>query len=170
MREFYVHAGRPPMTLEEAELLISGQAIARGGGPGGPVLPHQLHGDRLREFEKAQDRGWIRGTEPALRNAWWVWCEATNHPFVTVRPTGRLAEVEMDLREFCGGHPFPGLQDQVRALCEPHSRRRRCFYGRFTQVTVSLLQADEVAEALVDLAQALARQVPEDEWRRRTGR
>lgn len=156
MRTYYAGAGSRPLTLEDVDLLIAGQAVMVT--PFGDHLPHKLNAAGLAEYAEAQRRGWIYARTTALKNAWFAWCKANRHPYVWVEQvgSGRLARVEMDLI----GYPKPDrpAMDRVRAevdaLCREHAQQRRYYAGAFTRVAVLAEAGPEVATRLVELVRA----------------
>ncbi|MCL5957864.1 MAG: hypothetical protein M1358_00875 [Chloroflexi bacterium] len=62
-------------------------------------LELRLRPDEREEFERAKERGYVitKGRRCHLRNCWFHWCEAKDHPWVTVQLGSKYAKVEVDL-------------------------------------------------------------------------
>jgi hypothetical protein len=125
----------------------------------GQEVPMKLTAPQLRAFDLAKMHGYAavpRGrSNVALSNCWYRYCEATDHPYVTISFGRSLCKVDMDLiaqRWILPDEAVDRLFEQTRRLID-HPRARFWRGGMiFNASHVRIDLADALARAFVEAA------------------
>jgi hypothetical protein len=153
MKTFVICAGCPYLTARDADLIIAGKAIVRGGSYDGQILPHKLTARTRPLFEKAKERGYLElpNRNASLDNVWHAWCEGYQQPPVVIR-SGRRKwyRVKVDLISIAHHEKIEPI---IMGALDDWSRRyarskMRSSLGIWTEVYVDPSEAEAAAREL----------------------
>lgn len=153
------------LTEAQCETLARGAARLRYTH-NGEIRSYRLNSQERERYENAQQRGYIscssrkRPARDKPHGLFWLWCEATQNPYVVIKVGPKFATVSMDLisiRSPIDGHARRDRFDQLwKDQQQPPLGTLRS-YGTFTLIErVPVSEASICAEWLLFLWQKTA--------------
>lgn len=118
---------------------------------GDHAAPYRLTAEERRQLESAKERHFVvAGRRVNLRNAFFVWCELHQQPYIVVEKRRNYATVSMDLIALEANKLHPEATREVeQLLIEKSARNAWVSVGTYSSSDkVPLDQADEVAAKL----------------------
>jgi len=157
MKTFIISACHPLLKPEDAELIIAGKAIVRGGYRDGPLIPHRLTPETRLLFEAAKEKGFLqlpRKITP-LMNVWSCWCEGYQRPPIVIRAKGKWHQVKVDMIGLAHWERIePTIQEPLQDLCSKYAARGKMYHiGCWTELLVDPSEAETVAREMLEIIQ-----------------